>query len=339
MREFGRRAAIGGLAAGAGFVAVRSIGRGHAASRVTLKLGDELPDTHPLNIQLRKAADRIKQRSNGGLLITLFPNNQLGGSTDMLSQLRSGATEMVTMSGNILSTMLPVVGLYNVPFAFLDYAHVWAAMDGTMGDYLRQQFAGIGLHVLDKHWDNGFRQITSSDKIVNVPEDLHGFKIRVPVSPLWLSLFHALGAAPTPINWSETYTALQTHIVDGQENALTIVETGKLYEVQKHVSMTNHMWDGYYLIINGRVWDRLPPDLRQILTEELNAGALQQRQDMVALNAGLETMLKQKGMVFNQPDGTAFRQALAKSGFYAEWKEKFGAEAWHVLEGFSGPLG
>ncbi len=326
------------MATGLGLAAAAATRPASAAPHFTYKLGDDLPVTHPLNIELRRAAANIAARSQGRLTILLFPNNQLGGDTDMLTQIRSGAVEMLTMSGNILSTMLPVASIYNLPFAFPDYDHVWAAMDGGLGDYLRGELDKIGFHALDKHWDNGFRQITSSEKKISAPADLHGFKIRVPVSPLWLSLFHALGAAPTPINWSETYTALQTHIVDGQENPLVVIETGKLYEVQKYVALTNHMWDGYFLLLNKPAWTRLPPDLQQILAEEMNAAALRQRKDMVAMNNTLQATLTGQGMTFNTPDRAAFRQTLIAAGFYAEWKKKFGPTAWTLLEKYSGPL-
>ena len=336
-RGMKRRALMGsglGLAAGG----LPGAPRAFAAQKFTYRLGDDLPLAHPLNVELRAAAANIAARSKGRLTILLFPNNQLGGDTDMLSQIRSGAVEMLTMSGNILATMLPVESIYNMPFAFPDYDHVWAAMDGGLGDYLRGQLSTVGFHALDKHWDNGFRQITSSEKKVSAPADLRGFKIRVPVSPLWLSLFHALGAAPTPINWSETYTALQTHIVDGQENPLVVIETGKLYEVQKYAALTNHMWDGYFLLVNQAAWERLPADLRQILAEELNAAALRQRKAVVAMNNTLQTTLTGQGMSFNTPDRAAFRQTLVNAGFYTEWKKKYGATAWTLLEKYSGPL-
>jgi TRAP-type C4-dicarboxylate transport system substrate-binding protein len=118
-------------------------------------------------------------------------------------------------------------------------------MDGELGAFIRAaSSARLGIHSMDKIFDNGFRVITTSTKPINTPADLKGFKIRVPVSPQWTSLFKSFGASPTSINFSEVYSALQTKIVDGQENALQLIEIAKLYEVQKYVSITNHMWDG-----------------------------------------------------------------------------------------------
>jgi TRAP-type C4-dicarboxylate transport system substrate-binding protein len=121
-------------------------------------------------------------------------------------------------------------------------------------------------------------------------------------------------------------------VVDGQENPLAIISTAKLFEVQKHVSMTNHMWDGFWFLANRRAWDRLPQDLRAIVAKHLNAAALTEREDVAKLNAGLKDDLTSKGMQFNTPDAAPFREALRKAGFYAEWKKKYGDEAWAILE-------
>jgi len=107
---------------------------------------------------------------------------------------------------------------------------------------IRQQIAKANLLAMDKIWDNGFRQTTSSTRPINTPDDLRGFKIRVRVSPLWTSMYKAFEASPTSINFNEVYSALQTKVVEGQENPLAIIATAKLYEVQKYCSLTNHMW-------------------------------------------------------------------------------------------------
>jgi tripartite ATP-independent transporter DctP family solute receptor len=310
-----------------------------AGAEFTLKLGTDLPVDHPLNVRLTEAAKQAAERSGGRLAIQLFPNNQLGGDTDMMSQLRSGALQMMPLSGAILSTLLPVSGIYNLPFAFSNYDQVWAAMDGALGNFLRAKIDSAGLHALEKHWDNGFRQMTSGTRKIEKPSDLQGFKMRVPVSPLWLSMFKALGAAPTAINFSEVYSALQTHVADGQENALSLIETAKLFEVQKYVALTNHIWDGFYIFVNQRVWQRMPKDLQSILADSINAAALAQRRDMVELNSNLQSKLTQQGMEFTQPDRNAFREGLIKAGFYAEWKQKYGEQAWSLLQQTSDKLG
>src|SRR5262249_10499311 len=155
---------------------------------------------------------------------------QLGSETEMLSQIRSGALEFFAMSPLTLATLVPNASINGIGFAFPDYEAVWRAMDGALGAYVRAEVGRAGIVTMEKIWDNGFRQITSSVRPIANPDDLRGFKIRVPVSPLWTSMFRALGASPTSINFAELYSSLQTRIVDGQENPLSIISTAKLYE-------------------------------------------------------------------------------------------------------------
>jgi tripartite ATP-independent transporter DctP family solute receptor len=304
----------------------------------TYKYANNLPVTHPMNIRAKEMADAIRAETKGRVEIQIFPNNQLGSDTDMLSQLRSGALEFFTLSGLILSTLVPATSITGIGFAFPDYDAVWKALDGDLGAYVRAQITKAGLVPMEKIWDNGFREITSSTHPINTADDLKGFKIRVPVSPLWTSMFKALEASPASINFSETYSALQTKIVDGQENPLAIISTAKLYEVQKYCSTTNHMWDGFWFLANKAAWERLPADLRTIVAKHVNAAGMAERADTAQLNATLQRDLAAKGLVFNQPRTDTFRAKLRQAGFYNEWKGKYGNEAWSLLEKYSGKL-
>jgi tripartite ATP-independent transporter DctP family solute receptor len=283
-------------------------------------------------------ADAIRAETHGKVDIQIFPNNQLGADTDMLSQLRSGGIDFFTLSGLILSTLVPATSISGIGFAFADYDAVWKAMDGDLGSYIRAQISKAGLVPMDKIWDNGFRHITSSSKPITSPADLKGFKIRVPVSPLWTSMFKAFDAAPASINFGEVYSALQTKVVEGQENPLAIISTAKLYEVQKYCSLTNHMWDGFWFLANRKSWERLPKDLQTVVAKHINAAGMKERADVADMNASLQKDLASKGLVFNQTKAQSFREALQKAGFYAEWKAKYGDEAWAILEANSGKL-
>lgn len=304
----------------------------------TLKYANNLPVTHPMNIRAREMADAIAAETGGRVNIQIFPSNQLGSDTDMLSQLRSGGIDFFTLSGLILSTLVPAASITGIGFAFADYAQVWKAVDGELGAYVRGEIQKANLIAMDRIWDNGFRQITSSSKPIQTADDLRGFKIRVPVSPLWTSMFKALDAAPASINFSEVYSALQTRVVDGQENPLAIISTAKLNEVQKYCSITNHMWDGFWFLANRRMWERLPAEIRPILAKHINEAGMKERVDVAALNASLRKDLTDKGMMFNQAASETFRDRLRKAGFYSEWKAKYGDEAWALLERASGKL-
>jgi len=308
------------------------------AAEFSYKFNQNLPATHPLHVRALEAAEKIKAETKGRLEIQVFPSSQLGNDTDSLSQVRSGGIEFFTLSGLILSTLVPNAAVSGLGFAFPNYDVVWKAMDGDLGAYIRAQIEKAGLTVMDRIWDNGYRQITSSTKPIVTPDDLKGFKIRVPVSPLWTSMFKAFGSAPASINFNEVYSALQTKVVEGQENPLAIISTAKLYEVQKYCSLTNHMWDGFWLLANRRAWEKLPVDIRAIAAKHFNDAAVAERADVAKLNGELRADLEKKGMVFNAPSPELFRDALRKAGFYDEWKQKFGPEAWAALEKYSGKL-
>src|SRR5215469_13060543 len=279
-RGFLRRTA----AAGAGVATFAVLTRQSGAAEFSWRYANNVVVAHPVNVQLAKAMDKIREESSGRIEIQIFPNNQLGGDTAMLSQLRAGAIEMFNLSGLILATLVPVASINGIGFAFKDYQQVWAAMDGPLGAHVRAAIEKSNLIALDKMWDNGYRQITSSTHPINGPEDLKGFKIRVPVSPLWTSMFKALGASPTGINFNEVYSALQTKVVEGQENPLSLIQIAKLYEVQKYTSLTNHMWDGFWTLANAQAWRSLPNNVQDIVAKHVNAAAIGEREDIAKLN-------------------------------------------------------
>jgi tripartite ATP-independent transporter DctP family solute receptor len=304
----------------------------------TYKYANNLSETHPMNVRARDMAAAIKQETNGRFDLQVFPSSQLGSDTDTLSQVRSGGVEFFTLSGLILSTLVPAASINGMGFAFPNYDSVWKAMDGDLGGYVRAQIAKANLFAMEKIWDNGFRQTTTSTKPVQTPDDFRGMKLRVPPSPLWTSMFKAFDASPASINFNEVYSALQTKIVDGQENPLAIIATAKLYEVQKYCSLTNHMWDGFWFLANQRAWQSLPDDVRAIVARNVNAAGVKEREDVAKLNATLQQELAGKGLVFNQPDQSPFRDKLRSAGFYTEWQAKYGDEAWGLLEKSVGKL-
>ena len=302
------------------------------------KYANNLPDAHPMNVRAREMAKAIKEETGGRFDLQIFPSSQLGSDTDTLSQIRAGGVEFFTLSGLILSTLVPAASINGIGFAFPSYDAVWKAMDGDLGAYVRAQIAKSGLVAMDKIWDNGFRQTTTSTKPIVTPDDFKGMKLRVPPSPLWTSMFKALDASPASINFNEVYSALQTKIVDGEENPLAIISTAKLYEVQKYCSLTNHMWDGFWFLANQRAWEALPDGVRGIVGKNINIAGLKEREDVAELNATLQQSLAAKGLVFNRPDPTPFRDKLRSAGFYTEWKAKYGDEAWGLLEKSAGKL-
>jgi tripartite ATP-independent transporter DctP family solute receptor len=282
--------------------------------------------------------NEVFKRSHGRLDIQIFPNNQLGGDPAMLQQVRTNAIQLYSGYGGIYQSVAPLAGIEGVGFAFRDQKQALAAFDGPLGALVRKQMDEKGPFVtFERAWVNGFRQITTSTKPIKTVGDIEGLKIRTPPSKIWVDMFRTLGASPTPIAASEMYTALQTHVVDAQENPFTILETYRLFEVQKYVSVTNHMWSNFWLVANADAFKGLPPDLQTILRDAMNTYALTNRREMELSNASLaEKMSRVYRMQVNQVETAPFRARLKP--FYAREKSDFGTEAWSLLERSVGSL-
>ncbi|MEJ8827253.1 TRAP transporter substrate-binding protein [Variovorax humicola] len=334
----GRRDILKQLASVAATALVPGAVMAQAAGKFNLKIAISLPDSHPTPVALKAACAEILKESGGRLTIEVYSNGQLGSDTDTLSQVRSGAIDFICTAGQIYANLIPAAGLSSMPFAFSDYPTVWKAMDGDLGNYIRGTFDKANLVPVGKFYDHGFRQITNSSKPITSPKDLVGMKIRVPATAFQTSLFKGLEASPTTVPIGELYTALQTKVVDGQENALPTIDSAKLYEVQKFLTYTSHTWEYFALIGNKRNWAALPEDLRTLATRVFDANALKQRAAHDALTGTLETKLKGAGMQFNKVEGKPFRDTLVRTGFYTDWQKKFGPEGWTILEKYSGKL-
>jgi tripartite ATP-independent transporter DctP family solute receptor len=338
MQPTGRRQVLKQLASVAATTLVPGVVLAQGSGKFNLKIAISIPESHPTTAALKTACAEILRESSGRLNIEVYPNGQLGSDTDTVSQVRSGAIDFVCTANSIWGNLVPVASINLVAFAFPDYATVWKAMDGDLGAHIRSSFDKVNLVPVGKVFDHGFRQVTNSSKPIVSPKDIVGMKIRVPVSPILTSVFKGLEASPASIPVGELYTALQTKVVDGQENALPLVESNKLYEVQKYLSYTSHVWDCFTLVGNKKNWNALPEDLRQLATRILDANAVKQREAHAALNTSLEAKFKASGMQFNAVDAKPFREVLQKAGYYADWQKKFGPEPWALLEKYSGKL-
>jgi tripartite ATP-independent transporter DctP family solute receptor len=326
-------------AASAGVIAAPAILNWPAdAAEFSYKYGTALPDGHPMSTRSREAIQKIKEESGGKLDISFYPNSVLGQDTAMMSQAVAGALEIYGLSVDILAQKSPSAAIFGVGFAFPSYDKAWEAMDGDLGNYVRGLAEKVGLYCMDKAFDHGFRQITSKAKQINTPDDLKGFKIRLPVAPLFIALFKHLGASPTPINFGEVYSALQTGLVDGQENPLILIDTAKLYEVQKYCAITNHIWVGLHISFNNQAWKRLPSDLQEIVHRNFTQAAFAERKDWQEMDKTEMDKMKAAGLVFNTPDTKLFQDALRKSGFYPDMKKQMGDDVWVLLEKTTGPL-
>ena len=331
----------------AGFIASASafasigIVRGRAsAADVTLKWAHTTPVEHPLNVTANKIAQAISKKTGGRIAIEIFPNAQLGGDQAMFSQVRSGAIQIYSGYGGLFSTVAPLAGIEAVGFAFKSQEQALKAMDGDLGKAIRADIdSKAGVVTMSRAWVNGFREITTSTKPILHVDDMNGLKIRTPTAPIWVDMFKALGASPTPINANEMYTALQTHVVEAQENPLVIELTFRMYEVQKYLSMTNHMWSNFWTVINQDAFAGLKPDVQKLVRTTMDYYALENRAQTEALNNSLSDKLTRLGLKINAVDPAPFRAKLAGSGFYTKYKAQYGDANWGLLEAAVGKLG
>ena len=312
------------------------IGRARAAE-FTMRYTNSAPASHPVNVRAVEASARIAEATSGQVEIKVYPSSALGPDIDIAKKLQTGEFEMLALSGITLGALVPVGSIDAVGFAFKDYSLVWRAMDGKLGQHIRDEVAKANMVAFGRMWDNGFRQTTTSTKAVRQPGDFHGMKLRVPVSPLSTSMFAALGTTPTAIDFAAVYEALKVGNVEGQENPLALIQAAKLYEVQTYCSLTNHGWSGYWPLVSAQVWGKLPARTQEIISTEFDNSALQQRADLIKLSPMARGDLVSLGLNLNPVDTADFQAALRKAGFYKEWRDKYG-DAWTLLEDAVGGL-
>lgn len=334
--EFSRRHMLTTAAGVAAFGILRSPEA--RAAQYVYKVALDQPALHPQTLRTVAAAKKIAEESKGRLVVQVYPNNQLGGDTQALAQLRSGALEFMQIGNNILANVVPVTALADLPFAYSGYGQLWSTLDGPFGDVLRTQIRKAGIHVFDKGWDAGMRDVFTASRPVKSVADMKGLKLRIPEAPIPQAMFEALGAAPTPVNNNELYSAIQTHLVDGAEQPLISIESAKLYEVSKYISLTNHQSTSFQMLGNMGAWQRLPKDLQEIATQNFNAAALLERRDIADGEPALEAKLKTQGQTILRPDRAQFRAVIRKARLYAKWRDTYGKEAFALLEKSVGTL-
>jgi tripartite ATP-independent transporter DctP family solute receptor len=215
------------------------------------------------------SADEFAKRANAKLAgkakVTVYGSAQLGADKELLQKLKLGTVE-ISLPSSIMSSESDVFGVFDMPYLVKDRAHMQRIEREVFWPAIAPTVDAKGLKVIAV-WENGFRHITNNRRPINVPDDLKGIKLRVPEGKWRVKMFQAYGANPTPMKFSELFTALQTGVVDGQENPFANIVSAKFYEVQKYLSLTNHLYTPAYVTVGTKKWAALPTDVRQVLEE------------------------------------------------------------------------
>jgi len=257
------------------------------------------PADSPLHKRLVEMWAAVKEETGGRVQVQTFAdNNQIaGGDPAALNMVVSGELDFFTLNGGSIGNLVPASNVQGILFAFRTPAQVFDALDGDLGDYLREEIKTKGLYAVPRGcFDNGFHQITCATRPIRSVDDLQGLKIRTPDAPIYVEAWKAMGATPVVANLNKLYETLKNGIAEAQTNPLATAEFLKLYEVQKYVSMTNHGWSGFNLLANLKLWQRLPADAQQVIERNAMKFARLQRADHNTLNIEFRTKLVQKGM-------------------------------------------
>lgn len=244
----------------------------------TFRLSHAGATGHPGVMGAEKWAELVKQKSGGKMQIKVFANGVLGGDVQALSAVQGGTVDFTSMNSGILQSQVKEFAIFDFPFMFENGKEADTILDGAFGKKLADLLPAKGLVNL-AYWELGFRQMTNSKRPLNKAEDIAGLKIRVIQSPIYIDTFNALGANSVPMPFTELYTALEQKIIDGQENPFSVIETSKFNEVQKFLTVSNHIYNPQSVLASKKKWDALTKDEQAILTSTLVEATAWQRQN------------------------------------------------------------
>ena len=300
---------------------------GRKEERRVVKAGLSQSPTHTFARALEMFGALLYERSGGRYTVQIFHNSRIGNEKEMQEMLTLGSLEL-SLSG-VLNNCEPLFAVFELPYLYRDREHAWKVNRGPIMEDVSSSLHLRGLHLLG-FYENGYRQISNSLRAIETPEDLRGLMIRTPENPAQIETMRALGAVPTPMNFSELYTALVQGVVDGQENPLQNIWAARLYEAQPHIAITGHIYNFTYALVSHRFWETLPPSDRQLFRECMEESMLWQIEAMKTLDEELEQRMKAEGVAFTYPDQEAFLVATRPA--YASLYRLLGPKAREIAE-------
>ncbi len=297
-----------------------------AKPATVLKISNGINEQHPTYLACKEFEKMVESKLPGKYDVQVYANAQLGDDVRATEAVRMGTLEMVATSASPLTGLVPEFNVFDLPFIVTSEKAADAIYDGPIGAKLAALLEPKGIKLL-AYYENGFRQLTNSVREVKSPADLKGLKIRTMQNPIHLAAWRALGANPTPMPFSEVFTAMQQKTIDGQENPIPTIYLSKFYEVQKYVTLTGHVYGPHILLINKKMFDSFPAEDQKIILEAAQASAKFQRETNRKMNRDFIAELKKAGMVVTEltPEQVkAFQEAVKP--VYDEWIPKIGKE-------------
>ena len=291
---------------------------------MNIKVAHVVNEQDAFQVCALKFKEVVEAETGGEITVTIFPNAKLGDERALLENMKMGAVDAGIITSGPIINFLPEFGIFDLPFLFRNPEHAYAVLDGPIGQEMLRSMESQGWMGL-AYGERGFRDLTNSKKAVQTPEDMKGLKIRLMQNPVYVESFKLLGANAVPMAWTEALTALQQGTIDGQENPLNVIVSFKLFESQKHLSLTRHAYAPNVIMMSKITWNRLSPEQQEIVKKAAGEAAWANRNYDNEKAAEWLQFLKDQGMeVVENPDLGAFRQAVQP--IYDKYEEKFGKE-------------
>ena len=287
-----------------------------------IRWGDVLSADHPSVQMIQRVANRVKDATQGRVEIQAYPAGQLGSSKDQIEAVALGTQQMVTEGAANFGQWVPSISVIEAPYVWRDAAHLTKVMSGPVGQDLNKQLVEKrGMRILGTTY-YGVRQLTTTKKPVRTAADMKELKLRVPENEVFLAMARAWGAKPTPMTFGELYLALRQNVVDGQENPLPTIDSGKFFEVQKYLVLTGHILTPRLVVINDKFWQGLPAADQKAISDAVAEGIAWNNQEILAREQSLLDKFKKAGMEVIQPDVESFRKPVLDTlpkMFEAKW--------------------
>lgn len=323
-----RRTMLKGAGAG---IALFAIGRPALAQTAKLRFAHPHPEADSWHKAALIFADKVKAESNGRYEIQVFPNGALGSDAQTISAVRGGSLDICLTGNPFFTGLAPKLNVLDLPFLFQSRKHAAAVMDGPIGDGLRKELEGSNLKALAT-WEIGWRNLTNNRRPVASAADIKGLKIRTTPNPAHIKAFQLLGAVPTPMAFTELFTALETGAVDGQENPVTLILNAKFFEVQKHLSLTRHAFTTGPVVMNKGKFDALPADVQAMLTRIcVEIAGVQRQMNEDTEGSSLEALKKAGMQAVENPDRDSFAR-IVTAEVEKEFVSKFGGDTLEAIK-------